>query len=227
MPWVPRGKIQPSAQCRQPPDAAWPENQGASVHRQACTLAGGRTRKDRAPECLQGFSAPRPVCEKGSSVSAKMVEKSTTPEFRRILYRMIERSKLTKHQRTVLRTIISCGHTEISFSIGTLADRAGCTTRTARTAVSLLAKHGVLVKIKDESAGCMPRVYKFAPQAICTMIDALNDAGTIDAIPGNSDLLAEILPRKFPGIKGERDSTSTVVQFPKRGVFAKVGASHD
>lgn len=156
----------------------------------------------------------------------------------KILHSAIDRASLTKSQKAVLRVIVRLQSDEMSCGLKTLADRAGVTSRTVRTAVRELEKAGILSLERKELYGSVPRMYLINRAAILRM----NRAGTDHANPEKeggkiSGLkpLAENFRAEFPGISTStvssnrdvaeqpqpRESRSNVIPFPSRQRGAK------
>lgn len=158
----------------------------------------------------------------------------------KILHSAIERSSLTKAQKSVLRVIVRLQSDEMSYGLKTLADRSGVTPRTVRSAVRELEKAGILSLERKELYGSVPRMYRIDRAAILRM----NHAGTDRAIPEKEggkisgvQPLAEIFRTEFPRIttstvSSDRDaakqprpkeSRSNVIPFPahRRGAKAE------
>jgi DNA-binding transcriptional ArsR family regulator len=159
----------------------------------------------------------------------------------KILHSAIERSSLTKAQKSVLRTIARLQSDEMSFGLQTIANRVGVTARTVRSAVRELEKAGILSLERREMYGSVPRMYRIDRAAILRM----KRAGTDRAIPEKEggkisgvEPLAEIFRAEFPGIttsnvSSDRDgaeqprpkeSRSNVIPFPSRQRGAKAEA---
>lgn len=151
----------------------------------------------------------------------------------KILHSAIERSSLTKAQKSVLRVIVRLQSDEMSYGLKTLADRAGVTPRTVRSAVRELEKAGILSLERKELYGSVPRLYRIDRAAILR----INHAGTDRAIPEKEGgkiswvkPLAENFRTEFPRITTStvssardaaeqpqpRESRSNVIPFPSR-----------
>lgn len=158
----------------------------------------------------------------------------------KILHSAIERSSLTRAQKSVLRVIVRLQSDEMSYGLQTIADRTGVTSRTVRSAVRELEKAGILSLERKELYGSVPRMYRIDRAAVVRM----NRTGTDHAIPEKEggkisgvEPLAENFRAEFPGIStstvsSNRDvaeqpqpseSRSNVIPFPsrQRGVKAE------